>query len=58
MRVLMLAKKTGSFHLYQMSSDDDYFYVHPESVLLGFLGVVIAILIFLLIALCMGFEIR
>jgi hypothetical protein len=57
-KLFMFAKKTGSFHVYQMSSDEDYFYIHPDSVLLGFLGMVIAILIFLLIALWMGFKIR
>jgi hypothetical protein len=40
-----------------MSSDDDYFYVHPNSVLLGFLGAVVAILLLLLFALWVGYKI-
>jgi hypothetical protein len=57
MKLFMLGKKTRSFHVYQMSSDDDYFYVHPNSVMLGFLLSVVVILIFLLFALRMGFKI-
>ena len=57
MKVFRFAKKTPSFHAYQMSSDDDYFYVHPNSVLLGFLGAVVAILLLLLFALWVGYKI-
>jgi hypothetical protein len=57
MKLFMLGKKTRSFHVYKMSSDDDYFYVHPNSVMLGFLLSVVVILIFLLFALRMGFKI-
>jgi hypothetical protein len=57
MKLFMLGKKARSFHVYQMSSDDDYFYVHPNSVMLGFLLSVVVILIFLLFALRMGFKI-
>jgi len=57
MKLFMLGKKKRSFHVYQMSSDDDYFYVHPNSVMLGFLLSVVVILIFLLFALRMGFKI-
>jgi hypothetical protein len=34
-----------------MSSDEDYFYNHPNTVLLGFLGAVAIILLFLTSAL-------
>jgi hypothetical protein len=57
MKLLRLAKKTRSFHVYQMSTDDDYFYIHPNSVMLGFLGAVIVILLFLLFALWFGYRI-
>ncbi len=57
MKLFMLAKKTGSFHVYQMSSDEDYFYVHPNSVMLGFLGAVVAILLFVMLAGWVGYKI-
>jgi len=53
----MLGKKTPSFHVYQMSSDEDYFYIHPNSVLLGFLGAVMVILLLLIFATWIGFKI-
>jgi|GEM_PF-6907456 len=40
-----------------MSSDQDYFYVHPDLVLLGFFDAVLTILVFLLIALWMGYKV-
>ena len=48
MKLFRIAKKTGSFHLYQMSSDDDYFYIHPYSLILGILGACGAMLPFLI----------
>jgi hypothetical protein len=57
MKLFMFGKKTRSFHVYQMSSDEDYFYIHPNSVLLGFFGAVAVILMFLLFALWLGYKI-
>ena len=57
MKLFMLGKKMRSFHLYQMSSDEDYFYIHPNSVLLGFLGAVMAILLLLILASWIGYKI-
>ena len=51
MQSSLSAKQTHSFHVYQMSSDEDYFYNHPITVLLGFLGAVAIILLFLTFAL-------
>src|SRR5437764_12145 len=33
MKLFMFAKKTGSFQIFQMASNEDYFYVHPNSVM-------------------------
>jgi hypothetical protein len=57
MKLFMLGKKTRSFHAYQMSSDEDYFYIHPNSVMLGFLLAVAVILSFLIVALWFGYKI-
>jgi hypothetical protein len=57
MKLFMLGKKTRSFHVYQMSSDEDYFYIHPNSVMLGFLVAVAVILSFLIVALRFGYKI-
>ena len=57
MRLFMLGKKTRSFHVYQMSSDEDYFYIHPDSVLLAFLGAVIVILLFVMFEVWFGYKI-
>jgi hypothetical protein len=57
MKLFMLGKKTGSFHVYQMSSDEDYFYIHPNSVLLGFLGAAVVVLSFVIFALGFGYKI-
>jgi hypothetical protein len=51
------AKQKRSLHVYQMSSNQDYFYKHPNTVLLGFFGVVAAILVVLVIALWIGYKI-
>jgi hypothetical protein len=40
-----------------MFTDEDYFYNHPNSVMWGFLGVVKAILLSLMLASWIGFEI-
>jgi hypothetical protein len=53
----MLGKKTRSFHVYQMSSDEDYFYIHPNSVMLGFLGAVAVVLSFVIFAFWFGYKI-
>jgi hypothetical protein len=50
-------KQARSFHVYQMSSDEDYFYHHPNTVLLGFLGAVAAILLMLMLAFWIGYKI-
>jgi hypothetical protein len=47
-------KRPRSFHLYQMSTLKDYFYNHPNTVLLGFLGTVAAILLLLTFAFWIG----
>jgi len=57
MKLLMFSKKTRSFHMYQMSSDEDYFYIHPYSVILGMLGATTAILLFLVLAIWIAHEI-
>jgi hypothetical protein len=51
MRLSPPKKQTHSFHVYQMSSDEDYFYNHPNTVLLGFLGTVAVLLLILTVAL-------
>jgi hypothetical protein len=57
MKLFMLGKKTRSFHVYQMCADEDYFYIHPNSVLLGFFGAVMAILLLLMFATWIGYKI-
>jgi hypothetical protein len=57
MKLFRIAKKTGSFHVYQMSSDEDYFYIHPNSVMLGILGAAGAILLFLMFTVWIGHKI-
>lgn len=57
MKLFRFAKKSHAFHVYQMSTDEDYFYIHPNSVLLGFFGAVAVILLFLLCAGWLGYEI-
>jgi hypothetical protein len=52
-----LAKRPRSFHVYQMSPKDDYFYNHPNTVLLGFLGAVGAILLLLMLVFWIGYKI-
>jgi hypothetical protein len=47
-------EQESSTHVYQMSSDEDYFYEHPNTVLLGYLGVVAVLLLVLLFALWIG----
>jgi hypothetical protein len=42
------AKPPHSFHVYQLSSKEDFFYNHPNSVLLTFFGAVAGILFFLM----------
>jgi hypothetical protein len=51
------AKQTPSFRIYQMSPDEDYFYHHPNSVLLGSLDTVVAILLLLMLAFWIGYKI-
>jgi hypothetical protein len=46
-----------SFRVYQMSSDKDYFYNHPNTVMLGFFGVVAVILLFLMSVVWIGYKI-
>jgi hypothetical protein len=57
MKLLMFNKKIRSFHVYQMSSNEDYFYIHPNSVMLGFLGAVAVVLSFVIFALWFGYKI-
>ena len=57
MKLFRIAKKTGSFHVYQMSSDDDYFYIHPNSLILGILGATAAFLPFLIFTVRIGHRI-
>ena len=51
------AKPTRPFRVYQMSSNDDYFYYHPNTVLLGFLGAVAIILLLVTLAFWVGYKI-
>jgi len=37
MKMYRFDKRAHSFHVYQMSSDEDFFYIHPASVILGIL---------------------
>jgi hypothetical protein len=46
-----------SFHVYAMSSKEDYFYRRPNSVLLGFLGAVTIVLLFVMCAFLIGYRI-
>ena len=57
MKMYRFDKRARSFHVYQMSSDEDFFYIHPNSVILGFLFATIGILLLLMSALWIGFEI-
>ena len=50
-------KRPRAFHVFQMSSNDDYFYKHPNAVMLGFFVAVAAILLFLMLAFWVGYEI-
>jgi hypothetical protein len=45
------------FHVYAMSSEEDYFYRRPNSVLLGFLGAVAIMLLFVMCAFWIGYRI-
>jgi len=45
------------FHVYAMSSEEDYFYRRPNSVLLGFLGAVAIVLLFVMCAFWIGYKI-
>ena len=51
------AKQIRPFRVYQMSSNDDYFYYHPNTVLLGFLGAVAIILLLVTLAFWVGYKI-
>ena len=55
MTLSLLAERARSFHLYQLSSEEDWFYNHPNTVILGFLGAVASILLVLISVLCIGF---
>jgi hypothetical protein len=52
-----VAKRKRPFYIYQMSSDEDFFYHHPNSVLLGFLGAVAVVLLLLMLAFWIGYKI-
>jgi hypothetical protein len=57
MRSFAFGKKTRSFHIFHMSSNQDYFYRHPNSVLLGFLGAIAGILPLIWLAFWIGYKI-
>jgi hypothetical protein len=54
---LSFAKQLRLFHVYQMSSEEDYFYKHPNIVMLGFLGAVVALLLLLTFMFWIGYKI-
>lgn len=57
MKLSSFTKKTLSFHVYLMSQNEDYFYKHPNFVLLGFLGAVSVVLLLVMFALWIGYNI-
>jgi hypothetical protein len=57
MKLSSFAKPPRLFHVYQMSTDEDYFYKHPNTVLLGFLGSVAVLLLLLTFVLWIGYNI-
>ena len=50
MKMYRFDKRAHSFHVYQMSSDEDFFYIHPASVILGILVATGTILLFIMLA--------
>jgi hypothetical protein len=44
------------FHIYQTSTDQDYFFNHPNTVLLGFLGAVATVLLLLMLVVWVGYQ--
>ena len=57
MKLSSFAKRPRLFHVYQMSSDEDFFYKHPNTVMLGFLGAVAVLLLLLTFVLWIGYNI-
>jgi|HubBroStandDraft_5_1064220.scaffolds.fasta_scaffold22975_4 hypothetical protein len=57
MKMYRFDKRARSFHVYQMSSDEDFFYIHPASVILGILGATAAILLLMMLAHWVRFQI-
>jgi hypothetical protein len=57
MKSSSVAKQTRLSHIYQMSSEEDYFYKHPNTVMLGFLGAVAVLLLVVTLALWIGYNI-
>ena len=51
MKIASSTKRRRPFHIYQMSTLKDFFFNHPDTVLLGFLGTVAGILLLLLLGL-------
>jgi len=57
MKMYRFDKRARSFHIYQMSSDEDFFYIHPASVILGILGASAAVLLLIMLAHWIRFKI-
>jgi hypothetical protein len=57
MKLTLSTKRSRSFRLYQMSTLKDYFYNHRNTVLLGVLGTVAAILPLLTLVFWIGDKI-
>ena len=57
MKSSSFAKQPRLFHIYQMSSDEDYFYKHPNTVMFRFLSAVEGLLLLLTFVLWIGYNI-
>jgi len=57
MKMYRFDKRARSFHVYQMSSNEDFFYIHPASVILGILGASAAVLLLIMLAHWIRFKI-
>ena len=57
MRSTLFTQKRRPIHIFQMSSDQDYFYKHPITVMLGFLGAAAILLLIVALALWVGYTI-
>lgn len=58
MKMYRFDKRAHSFHIYQMSSDEDFFYIHPNSLILGMLFATVCMLFLLILGLWIATKLR